>query len=408
MAAIPTIPGVSVEYPWLDDAVTDGDPGIHLQRFAAGWEYPVHFTNDVFSWENLAFVRAIARHERRGRQRLVVLVDRAVAEAHPCLLEDVVRYVHFHGDCLDLVRAPVVLDGGERVKNDPGLPSRLHALFDAQGLDRRSFVVVVGGGALQDAVGYAAATAHRGLRVVRVPTTALAQADSGVGIRNGVNAFGKKNAIGTFAPPFAVIADSDFLRTLPTREVGAGLAEALRIAVVRDAAFFDWICAHAGALACGEHDVLASAVRRCALHHLDHLATAGDPFELARELAPRPLDFARWAADELEVLTGFEIRHGEALAIAVALETVHSSIAGLLSNDDAQAILSAMDALRLPTWHAALERAAPSGRVAILAARAERGATLLEGVGRAVDVHAVDEALVLEAIERLRRRADVR
>src|SRR4029079_4140447 len=119
----------------------------------------------------------------------------------------------------------------------------------AQGLDRHAFVMAVGGGALLDLVGYAAATTHRGGRLLRVPTTVLAQNDSGVGVKNGVNAFGVKNLVGTFAPPFAVINDLRFLQTLEPRERVAGMAEAVKVALVRDASFFEWMEAEAAGLA---------------------------------------------------------------------------------------------------------------------------------------------------------------
>src|SRR5204862_2038620 len=129
---------------------------------------------------------------------------------------------------------PKIVPGGERAKQSPALIAALHADLQRLGIDRQSFVVAIGGGALLDAVGYAAATAHRGVRLIRVPTTVLAQADSGVGVKNGINAFGKKNFLGTFAPPAAVINDSTFLVTLSDREWRSGLAEAIKVALLKD------------------------------------------------------------------------------------------------------------------------------------------------------------------------------
>ena len=112
-------------------------------------------------------------------------------------------------------------------------------------IDRHSFVIVVGGGAVLDAVGLVAATTHRGVRLIRVPTTVLSQNDSGVGVKNGVNLQGVKNFIGTFAPPFAVLNDSDLIKDLPPREKIAGLAEAVKVALIRDGVFFSWLETHA-------------------------------------------------------------------------------------------------------------------------------------------------------------------
>ena len=116
-------------------------------------------------------------------------------------------------------------------------------------IDRHSYVIAVGGGAMLDAVGLAAATAHRGVRLVRVPTTVLAQNDSGVGVKNAVNLKGVKNYVGTFAPPWAVLSDFDFLEQLPRRERIAGIAEAVKVALIRDAGFFEWLEAHVDELA---------------------------------------------------------------------------------------------------------------------------------------------------------------
>src|SRR3982751_4840977 len=144
-------------------------------------------------------------------------------------------------------------------------------------VDRHAFVVGIGGGAFLDLIGYVASSTHRGIRHVRVPTTVLSQNDSGVGVKNGVNAFGVKNFLGTFAPPFAVFCDATFLGRLQRRDAIAGLAEAVKVALIRDAAFFDWIEANAAALAAPHVEALAAAIRRCAELHLRHIATAGDP-----------------------------------------------------------------------------------------------------------------------------------
>jgi 3-dehydroquinate synthase len=108
---------------------------------------------------------------------------------------------------LKLVCPPLVLEGGERAKNSYFHVSEIQSQIDRFHIDRHSYVIAVGGGAILDLVGLAAATAHRGVRHVRIPTTTLSQDDSGVGEKNGINAFGKKNFIGTFTPPFAVIND---------------------------------------------------------------------------------------------------------------------------------------------------------------------------------------------------------
>jgi 3-dehydroquinate synthase len=406
MAATPTVLEAH-DLPWLRDEPAENEGGLLVQRLSVAFEYPVHFTRDVFSWENLTFVRTIARREPIRRHRLFVIVERAVADAHPCLLDDVMRYAQVYRERLALLREPFVVEGGEPAK-DGELVSQLHSAFEQHGLDRHAFVVIIGGGALQDVVGFAAATAHRGLRVVRVPTTVLSQADGGVGVKNGINAFGKKNFLGTFAPPFAVINDEDFLVTLSERETLAGLAEALKVALIRDPSFFGWLRLHAPTLRAGEHDVVAQVVRRAAEHHLEHIATAGDPFELG---SARPLDFGHWAAHKLEVMTNHELRHGEAVAIGCALDTVYSAACGLLDHEALDPIISTIEALGLPTYHPALEYEAGGRRVVLDGLSdfrehlgGELTITLLENIGRGVQVNVVDPELVLRAIDWLRHR----
>jgi 3-dehydroquinate synthase len=248
---------------------------LSVQRFSVPFEYPVYFTENVFAPDNPHLLEALTRKEPMRRHRLAAIVERAVAEAWPELPDDIARYAARHRTHLALAGAPRVVEGGEAAKNDPALLARLQGYLHACALDRQSFVLIVGGGALLDAAGYAAATVHRGLRVVRLPTTVLAQADSGVGVKNGVNAYGVKNFFGTFAPPFAVLNDARFLATLARRDKIAGMAEAVKVALIRDRAFFDWIEDHAAALAACAPGPLARLIRRCAQLHLDHIAGAG-------------------------------------------------------------------------------------------------------------------------------------
>jgi len=271
-------------------------------------------------------------------------------------------------------------------------------------------VLLVGGGALLDAGGYAAAMVHRGIRVVRLPTTVLAQGDSGVGVKNGVNAFGVKNLLGTFAPPFAVINDARFLETLGRRDTIAGMAEAVKVALIRDAEFFTWLEQHATALAAREPAPVAELVRRSAQLHLDHIATSGDPFETG---SARPLDFGHWAAHKLESLTRNRLRHGEAVAIGIALDTAYSAHAGLLPQAAVESVLTLLEGLGFALWDEALE---PDGswdtRPPVLDGLAEfrehlggeLTITLLAGIGRGVDVHEIREDLVVGALAFLRRR----
>jgi 3-dehydroquinate synthase len=385
--------------------------GPYLQKLTVSYDYPVYFTTGVFEADNPDLVEAIARKEPSRRHRVLAIVERAVADAWPALAAAVRRYVARHAERLELVADPWIVPGGETAKNDPAVLAALQARLQELRLDRQSVVLLTGGGALLDVGGYAAATVHRGVRVVRVPTTVLAQADSGVGVKNGVNAFGMKNFFGAFAPPFAVLNDARFLRTLGRRDTVAGMAEAVKVALIRDAELFRWLQAHAAALAGGDPDALAELIRRSAQLHLDHIATSGDPFEMG---SARPLDFGHWAAHKLESLTENRLRHGEAVAIGIALDTVYSAAAGLFAPAQVEPVLTLLETLGFRLWDDALARASgPAARPAVLDGLAEfrehlggeLTVTLLAAIGRGVEVHEMREAQVLAALEALRRRA---
>jgi 3-dehydroquinate synthase len=383
---------------------------LHTQRFSVSYEYPVYFGRAVFSASNTVLADALCRREAARRHRAAFLVEERVAACWPELVRDIERYAERHATQIALAAPPLVVAGGEACKNDARAPQRVVAWLDALAMDRQSFLVIVGGGALQDMAGYAAATFHRGLRVVRVPTTVLSQNDSGVGVKNGVNALGKKNLLGAFAPPFAVLNDLDLLDTLEARDKAAGMAEAVKVALIKDAAFFGWIARNADALARFERAPVAELVERCALLHLDHIARSGDPFELG---SSRPLDFGHWAAHKLESLSGYSLRHGEAVAIGIALDARYSFEAGLLGEADAERVAIVLDRLRLPTWDRLLDQRAEDGRRLVLDGvrefREHLGGELtlmmLEGLGKGREVRSLDESKLERAIEWLAARA---
>jgi len=171
-----------------------------VQSFNIAYEFPVVFTRDAFSCSNRSLIDALARRESGKLHRCGIFVDEGVLSVMPDLADRIADYASFHAQHLKIVGQPVAVPGGERCKNDPDMVPRLLATFSEFAIDRHSFVIAIGGGAALDAVGYAAAIFHRGVRHVRFPTTVLAQDDSGVGVKNAVNALGLKNLVGTFAP----------------------------------------------------------------------------------------------------------------------------------------------------------------------------------------------------------------
>jgi 3-dehydroquinate synthase len=374
-----------------------------LQRVQLTLEYPVCFTDEAFAASNSTLVDTLGRREPARRHRVFVVCDANVLAATPSLAAEIEQYAAAHAGRIEMVAPLEVIPGGEAAKL-AGVLDRLWRRFAELRLDRHSYVIAIGGGAVLDVAGYAAATLHRGIRLVRMPTTVLAQNDAGIGVKNGINAFGAKNMLGTFAAPFAVINDGRFLATLGERDRIAGMAEAVKVALVRDAAFFGWLRDAAPQLAAFERDAVAYSIRHSAELHLAHIATGGDPFELGNA---RPLDFGHWAAHKLEIMTDHALRHGEAVAIGMALDARYSVEAGLLGEADQQAIVDLLQALRLPTWHDALR--SPAILDGLDEFREHLGGelciTLLAGIGRGVDERDVQPALVRRSIEWLAGRS---
>jgi 3-dehydroquinate synthase len=251
-----------------------------------------------------------------------------------------------------------------------------------------------------DLAGFAAAIAHRGVRFVRMPSTVLAQNDAGVGVKNGVNAFGRKNFLGTFAPPFAVVNDFDLLRTLSPRDRRAGLAEAVKVAMIRDATFFESLERDREALRDGETTSLERAIYRCAELHLAHIAQGGDPFEQG---SARPLDFGHWSAHRLEEVTAGGLRHGEAVAIGMALDSSYAGRVGLLAPQELERTLRLLAGLGFELYHPALAKlnlgAALEGFREHLGG--ELTVTLPLGIGHGVEVHAMDLEILKSCIGEL-------
>ena len=302
---------------------------------------------------------------------------------------------------VDLVSKPLMLLGGEEVKNSTSPTKQILASINEVNLDRRSYVIAIGGGALLDAVGYAAAVAHRGIRLVRLPTTTLAQADSGVGVKNAINYFQKKNWVGTFAVPWAVINDTAILQTLSDRDFRSGFSEAVKVSLLKDASEFRWLCENAERVRKRDADVVRKAIGRSCMLHLRHITEGGDPFEM---LEARPLDFGHWSAHRLEPLTDYQIRHGEAVAIGVVIDCIYSALKFGFPDNDVQAVYDCLKTLGIPLWHDCLMpterlmtgleefRQHLGGRLTI---------TMLSNVGSPINVHEIDSEAMVNAITRL-------
>ena len=382
---------------------------VHVQRIVVRHDFPVVFTRHLFAPRNRALRDALTRDGGNRRHRCLVLLDQGVAAAFPRLAEQIGAYFEIHAKALQLVRAPLVLPGGEGIKQSAAPVRRMLAALRAGNICRHSFCIAVGGGAFLDAAGLAAALFHRGVRFVRVPTTALAQCDSGVGVKNAINYAGAKNLLGTFAPPWAVLNDADFLDSLPLPLLLDGLAEAVKVAAIKDAEFFRLIERSVRKIRRRDLPTIRRILQRCALLHLDHIATSGDPYELG---TARPLDYGHWAAHKLELLSKHRLSHGHAVAIGIALDAFYAARIGLLPQKEADRLVAILRACGLPTFAPELSRADRRGRPTVLAGleefRAHLGGELTvtfpAPFGSRREIHAVDPALMAECISALAAR----
>jgi 3-dehydroquinate synthase len=371
------------------------------QSFSVPFRYPVAFTENLFAASQTLFVDTFPEGQLA---RVFFVLDSGVVAHHSELISQIKNYVAAYPSRLALVAEPLVVAGGEACKNDPDAYQQVVEATNNFGIDRHSYIAAIGGGAVLDMVGFAAAISHRGIRLIRIPTTVLSQNDSAVGVKNSINAFGKKNYLGTFTPPFAVLNDFTFLESLEDRDWASGISEAIKVALIKDLEFFEWLEKAAPALASREMEPMKEHIIRSAQHHLDHIAGA-DPFEFG---SSRPLDFGHWAAHKLEKLSDFRIRHGEAVAIGIALDSAYSFLQGRIEEADLLRVFRVFHNLGLSLYAPELQE------YALLQGLKEfqehLGGTLtimlLEKLGKGVEVHEMDSNLIVEALHLLQNWED--
>lgn len=367
------------------------------QTFAVPFRYQVCFLEGVFDPKKPLLANFL---DNGKKAKAFFVVDSGVAKAFPNLLNDIRNYAAAFQDKFILSAEPLIVEGGEVSKNEEATFRKIVDATSIFGIDRHSYIVGIGGGAVLDMVGFAAAISHRGIRHIRIPTTVLSQNDSGVGVKNGINAYGKKNYLGTFAPPFAVINDFNFLTTLDDRDWRSGISEAIKVALIKDIVFFEWLEKNATALANRQMAPMQELIIKCAQMHMDHIA-GKDPFETG---SARPLDFGHWAAHKLEHLTKFQVRHGEAVAIGIALDSTYSYLKGMISLLELMRIINLIKALGFGIYAHEL-----SGKELLKGLEefrehlgGELTITLLESLGKGVEVHQMDNDLILQSIDQLK------
>lgn len=368
------------------------------QQLRVDFEFPVVFGRGIFQKENLLLKNTLNRLGENKRHRLLVIMDRQAGG-----VEAVRDYVMHHADCLEWGGEPLVVTAGEELKNDLSSVLRMVDALAGARLCRHSFVLAIGGGALLDAAGLAAALVHRGLRLVRIPTTVLSQCDSGVGVKNGINYAGQKNLLGTFVAPFAVLNDFDFLRTLPQESWIGGVAEAFKVAIIKDARFFDFLCESAAGLAARDEALMEETIIRCAELHLNHIRTGGDPFETG---TARPLDFGHWSAHELERMTDWKLGHGQAVAIGLALDSLYACRKGWLEEGELLRILRGLRDSGFFLSHSAMLQRDSSGDLVLMRGLetfrehlgGELSITFPRGIGHRFEAREIDTALMEQCL----------
>lgn len=381
---------------------TTAESSILQAEFTVPYRYEIHFTNHLFAMENPLLRDYFAQQMmlKDQKSKVLFMIDQGVVDHHPDLMDRIEAYFDSI-TVVEQIKKMYVLPGGEQVKNSRELMTQMLEAIDKHGIDRHSYVIGIGGGAVLDAVGYAAAISHRGVRHIRIPTTVLSQNDSGIGVKNGINYFNKKNYLGSFTPPDAVWNDVDFLSTLSDRDKRSGLAEAVKVALIKDESFFNWLEEHSTALSSFDEDVLQESIITCARLHLKHITTSGDPFERG---SARPLDFGHWAAHKLEDLTGYEIRHGEAVAVGIAIDIVYSHLMGYIDKKSMNRVLSLINHLGFNSCFDYLRhfkselllggleefREHLGGKLTI---------TLIDGIGHGFEVHEIDTENMKSALQ---------
>lgn len=363
------------------------------QSFSVKFEYKVYFTSGLFDLSN-PLINDFLKTDGRPRKILFV-IDEGVGRA----VSDQINAYFTVYKAVNLIPEILFVPGGEQVKNDTQYFDQILEAVNTHKIDRHSYIAAVGGGSVLDLVGYAAAVSHRGIRHIRIPTTVLSQNDSGIGVKNGINYFGKKNFLGTFAPPVAVFNDELFLNTLSGRDWRSGISEAVKVALIKDPLFFEWIEANATLLAARDREAMNYLIIRCAELHMQHIA-GKDPFESG---SSRPLDFGHWSAHKLEQLTDFKVLHGEAVAMGMALDTVYSNLSGYLSDQDCSRILNLLLQLGFELTHPMMETGSNQSKILLGLEEfrehlgGELTIMLLEKIGSGIEVHEMDQEILKRA-----------
>ncbi|MGW7411134.1 sedoheptulose 7-phosphate cyclase [Streptomyces sp. NPDC054863] len=374
-------------------------------RSAKPLSYEVRVCEDAFDLRSTALLEGAGTGSGAGPLRRFVVIDEEVAALHG---ERIEKYFAHHG--VDFRLHPVKAD--ETVKDFDTAGGIVQAL-DAFGINRRQEpIIVIGGGVLMDIVGLVANLYRRGTPVLRVPTTLIGLVDAGVGVKTGVNFNGHKNRLGTYFATSLTLLDRSFLATVDRRHIANGLAEVLKIALIKDRHLFALLEQHGDRLLetklqgdpLSQGRVAAQVVQRAVHGMLEEL----QPNLWETELE-RVVDYGHTFSPTIEMRALPALLHGEAVCLDMALTTVIAQRRGLVTEEQAERVLNVMRTLELPRWHPLLDASLLTAALAetVRHRDGQQRLPLPVGIGDAVFVNDVTAEELGAAVDEL-RRADSR
>ena len=330
------------------------------------------------------------------RDFVAIVTDANVARHHLAVLQANLQ-------ASGIVSKAVVLPPGEKTKSFGHLSELCDGLLDA-GVERRDVVIAMGGGVIGDLTGFAASILRRGVNFIQIPTTLLAQVDSSVGGKTGINSSRGKNLIGAFHQPVHVIADLAVLKTLPPRERAAGYAEVVKYGLLGDATFFTWLDDNVAKVLAGEGDALSYAVKTCC--EMKARIVAADETETGVRAL---LNLGHTFGHAYEAATGYSntLLHGEAVAIGMVQAFRFSAMLGHCAAGLADHVAAHLKRASLPTHASQILASLPSPDQLLRLMRQDKKAVagkltfiLTRKIGEAFVARDVADADVLRFLEK--------
>jgi 3-dehydroquinate synthase len=319
------------------------------------------------------------------RKQVVIITDDNVAQLH---LRTLIDGLNTQG----IDSETITLEAGEQTKNFSALEKVVDKLLSLK-VERNDLIIALGGGVIGDLTGFAAAILRRGIDFIQIPTTLLAQVDSSVGGKTGINSRHGKNLVGAFHQPRLVLADTLTLETLPSRELLAGYAEIVKYALIRDAKFFTWLEEHGKALVAGDERARRHAIVTSCMYKAEIVA-ADETEQGERAL----LNLGHTFGHALEAATDYSARllHGEGVAIGLAMAFAFSAELGLCSADDARRVKTHLARAGLPTRPQDIKGATPDA--AELAMHIRQDKKVVDGRARFVLVRGIGKAFIKDDV----------